>query len=66
MSRLIFARMKKKRKDRNLSLAQKPTEGPRLADVTVDTRNCLSMLRRVSKPQELPDIPAIFSGPFLN
>ncbi len=40
---------------------------PTLRDVQeIDTKKCLSMLRRIVRKSALPEVPMIPSGPFLN
>jgi hypothetical protein len=40
---------------------------PTLHDVeTIDTRKCLSMLRRIVRKSALPEVPEYPWGPFLN
>jgi hypothetical protein len=45
---------------------KKAAPSAQLALVVVETRKCLSMLRRVVRKSALPEVPDIPCGPFLN
>jgi hypothetical protein len=59
-----FSRKSGRRADK--SRRKKKSANPDLADVIVDTRKCLSMLRRIVRKNALPEVPDIPGGPWLN